>query len=124
MQIQESPKEGDIPMEFGAESDKIVIFLSKSDFADYKLLKAHEGVAGPLTTTIVLPVLIEALRILKEQSDGPDDGRRWVRSLYRRIESIGLEKETDFLALAQRLLELPVKRALASSRMLAEGSAY
>lgn len=122
MQINESPKDGDIPMEPTFDGDKIVIFLSKNDFADYKVLKHHEGVRGPLTTTIVLPVLVEALHILKEESDGMDDTRRWVRSLGRRIENVGLNTEMQPLLLAQRLLELPVKRALSSSRMLAEAS--
>ncbi len=122
MQINESPKDGDIPMEPSFDGDKIVIFLSKSDFADYKILKLHEGVRGPLTTTIVLPVLVEALHILKEESEGMDDTRRWVRALARRIEGIGLSGESQPLLLAQKLLELPVKRALSSARMLAEAS--
>lgn len=122
MQINESPKDGDIPMEPDFDGDKIVIFLCKNDFADYKVLKHYEGVRGPLTTTIVLPVLVEALHILKEESDGMDDSRRWVRALARRIENVGLNAETQPLILAQRLLELPVKRALSSSRMLAEAS--
>jgi hypothetical protein len=122
MQINESPKEGDIPMEPTFDGDKIVIFLSKNDFADYKVLKNHEGVRGPLTTTIVLPVLVEALHILKEDSLGIDDSRRWVRALSRRIEVMSLGSESQPLLLAQRLLELPVKRSLTSSRMLAEAS--
>ncbi|MBN1808500.1 MAG: hypothetical protein JW909_05490 [Planctomycetes bacterium] len=122
MQINESPKDGDIPMEPSFDGDKIVIFLSKSDFADYKVLKLHEEVRGPLTTTIVLPVLVEALHILKEESEGMDDARRWVRALARRIESLGLTGESQPLLLAQKLLELPVKRALSSSRTLAEQS--
>jgi hypothetical protein len=124
MQINESPKDGDIPMEPSFDGDKIVIFLSKSDFSDYKILKLHEGVRSPLTTTIVLPVLVEALHILKEkgESDGAEDPRRWVRALSRRIESLGLAAESQPLLLAQKLLELPVKRALSSARMLAEAS--
>jgi hypothetical protein len=122
MQITESPKDGDIPMEPDFNGEKIVIFLSKNDFADYKMLKHHEGVRGPLTTTIVLPVLVEALHVLKEESDGMDDTRRWVRALARRIEDVGLNAEMQPLLLAQSLLELPVKRALSSSRMLAEAS--
>lgn len=120
MQINESSKDGDLPMEPFFEGDKIVIFLSKNDFADYKLLKHHEGVRGPLTTTIVLPVLVEALHILKEESDDMQDPRRWVRALARRIESLGFDSEMQPLLLAQKLLELPVKRALSASRMLAE----
>ena len=122
MQITESLKDGDIPMEPTFDRDKIVIFLSKNDFFDYKVLKHHEGVRGPLTTTIVLPVLVEALHVLKEESEGMDDTRRWVRALARRIEDVGLNTEMQPLLLAQRLLELPVKRALSSSRMLAEAS--
>jgi hypothetical protein len=121
MQISESPKEGDIPMEPYFEGDKIVIFLSKGDFADYKLLKLQESVAGPLTTTIVLPVLVEALHLLMDEStDGIDETLRWVRALTRRMESLGLGKERQALVLAQKILELPIKRALSSSRMLAE----
>ena len=122
MQINESPKDGDIPMEPTFDGDKIVIFLSKNDFADYKVLKRHEGVRDPLTRTIVLPVLVDALHILREEGEGMDDPRRWVRSLERRIEHLGLNREMQPLLLAQRLLELPVKRALSSSRMLAETS--
>lgn len=122
MQITEALRDGDIPMEPNFEGDKIVIFLSKTDFADYKMLKHHEHVCGPLTTTIVLPVLVEALHILKEENGGLDDGRRWVRALTRRLEILGLNTDVEPLTLAQQILELPVKRALSSSRMLAEAS--
>jgi hypothetical protein len=122
MQVAESPKEGDVPMEPEFDGEKIVIFLSKADFADYKLLKLNEGIAVPLTTTIVLPVLVEALHVLKEDSEGSDDGRRWVRALTRRIESLGLTVDSSPIILAQKLLELPVKRSLSSSRMLTETS--
>jgi hypothetical protein len=119
MQIAEASEDGDLPMRVDFNGDKIVIFLSKKDFADYKLLKAHEGVAGPLTTTLVLPVLVEAIHVLPE-SDADEDGRRWVRMLVRRIEKLRLKRDTEPIVLAQELLELPVKRALASSRMLAD----
>lgn len=122
MQINESPKDGDLPMETSFEGDKIVIFLSKSDFADYKLLKLNESVSAPLTTTIVLPVLVEALHILNEEDGGFDDNRRWVRALAQRIKSLNLQNETQPLVLAQRLLEMPVKRALSSSRIHAEAN--
>lgn len=123
MQINESPKDGDHPMEASFEGDKIVIYLCKADFADYKLLKRNEGLLSPLTTTVVLPILVVALEILAEESQGAEDGRRWVRALSRRIESLGLGDESQALIQAQKLLELPVKRALTSYRMLAEAGA-
>lgn len=122
MTIKESIENGDLPMKADFMGDKIVIILAKQDFADYKLLKANEGIAGPLTTTLVLPVLVEGIHILKTDSQGDEDGRRWVRLLTRRIEKLDLGKETDAIILAQELLELPVKRALASSRTLAEAA--
>jgi hypothetical protein len=122
MQINESPKEGDHPMEASFEGDKIVIYLCKADFADYKLLKRQEGLLSPLTTTIVLPILLEAITIWREESLGAEDGRRWVRALTHRIDTLGLAAESQALTLAQKLLELPVKRALSSYRMLAEAT--
>ncbi len=122
MIIKEATENGDLPMRADFGGDKIVIILAKKDFAEYKLLKANEGVAGPLTTTLVLPVLVEALHVLRTDSQREEDGRRWVRILVHRIEKLGLGKETDAIVLAQELLELPVKRALASSRTLAEAA--
>ena len=40
--------------------------------------------------------------------------------LARRIEALGLKDESDNLTKVQKLLELPVKRALVSARSLAE----
>jgi hypothetical protein len=120
MQINESSKVGEVPMEPMFDGPKVVILLSKNDFADYKTLKLHEGLRGALTTAIVLPVLVEALRILKEEGAGVDDSRRWVRALARRVESLGLSYDEQPLIVAQELLELPVKRALSSSRMVLE----
>lgn len=121
MQIQESTKDGDAPMQVDFNGDKILIILSKQDFKDYKLLKNHEGVAGPLTTTVVLPVLVEALHQLKDEGED-EPGLRWARVLNRKLESLNLQDESDCLVAAQKLLELPLKRSLAASRQLAEAS--
>src|ERR1700723_43234 len=118
MQITEAPEEGEFPMRADFSADKIVIFLSKRDFAEYKQLKHNETVAGPITNSIVLPVLMEALHILK-QSDEEDC--RWIGSIRRRIDDLQENLDSDFLVLAQKILELPLKRSLASARMLVEG---
>jgi hypothetical protein len=65
-----------------------------------------------LSTVLVMPVLIEALHMLQE-SGMDEDHRRWVRALTRKLKELGLENETDFLILAQKLLELPMKRSFA-----------
>lgn len=119
MEIHEAQQDGDRPMQVDFGGPKIRILLAKRDFAEYKLLKSMEGMSVALTTTIVLPVLIEAIHVL--QNDGEDD-LRWVRALTRRLEDMGLSLEGEPLELAQSILELPVKRALSSARMLAENA--
>lgn len=121
MQIEESREDGDFPMRVDFNGDKILVVLSKADFKDYKLLKGHEGVAAALTTTIVLPVLVEALHFWKSGEAGAEeDSLRWMRALRSRISALELKSESDNLILAQKLLELPLKRALIASRQLAE----
>ncbi|HZS56884.1 MAG TPA: hypothetical protein VFA65_20935 [Bryobacteraceae bacterium] len=121
MQVEESTEDGDLPMKVDFNGDKIRIILSKSDFKDYKLLKAQESIAAALTSTIVFPVLVEALHFWRSgEAGGEEDSLRWMRALRGRIIALDLEAETDNLILAQKLLELPLRRALVSSRRLAE----
>jgi hypothetical protein len=118
MQIQEAAEDGDLPLRAEFNGDKIILILAKKDFADYKLLKADETIIAPLTATIVLPVLVEALHILKHEEE-QDDELRWMRALRKKISALGGADNSEPLILAQRLLELPVRRALACSRALA-----
>jgi hypothetical protein len=117
MEIHEAQQEGDRPMQVEYGGSKILILLSKKDFAEYKLLKTMEGMSVALTTTIVLPVLIEAIHVVQNEAD---DDLRWVRALRRRLEHMQLKLDDEPLELAQQILELPVKRTFASARMLAE----
>lgn len=118
MQITETHKDGDQPMQVEYGGQKILIELSKKDFEDYKRLKATEGVSTALTMGIVLPVLVDAIYILQKSDE--DDDLRWVRSLKRRIDGVEMKLEDDPLETAQRILELPLKRTFASARKLAE----
>ncbi|MBK9054966.1 MAG: hypothetical protein IPL78_29920 [Chloroflexi bacterium] len=95
--------------------------MSKPDFREYRLLKNSELIIGPLTAAIVLPALIEALQFIKaEYKDSDDNDLKWVTVLKRKIKFLNLQHEQDNLVLAQKLLELPIKRALASAHTLAE----
>src|SRR5215471_9413422 len=93
MQITETQKDGDQPMQVQYGGQKILIELSKKDFEDYKRLKATEGVSTALTMGIVLPVLVDAIYFLQQSDE--DDDLRWVRSLKRRIDSVGMKLEDD-----------------------------
>jgi hypothetical protein len=118
MQITETHKDGDQPMQVQYGGQKILIELSKKDFDDYKRLKTTDGVSTALTMGIVLPVLVDAIYMLQKSEE--DDDLRWVRSLKRRIDSVGMKLEDDPLEVAQRILELPLKRTFASARKLSE----
>jgi len=126
MTIKESSSDEEAPMQIEPNGEKVVILLSKADFREYKTIRAgSESLAGPLTCAIVLPALMEAVGILKAREDDEDASEhpyRWMRILSERIEASGL-KDEDILIIAQRLLELPIKRALAETRMLADTGA-
>jgi hypothetical protein len=118
MEIHEAPEPGDMPMRVDYAQPKIQIVLSQNDFKDYKILKPIEGVSVALTTAIVLPVLIEAMRMAK---DDTYEDLRWVRALQRRMETMGMKPDGEPLIQAQQILELPVRRTLASAMRYAGG---
>ena len=68
MEIHEAMEPGDMPMRVDYAQPKIQIVLSQNDFKDYKILKPIEGVSVALTTAIVLTVLIEAMRMAKDDT--------------------------------------------------------
>jgi hypothetical protein len=118
MVIEESPKPEEHPMEVEFSSEKIRIRLCKPDFARYKELKAIPTLASHLTTTIVLPVLTEALRLLNEDDASLED-LKWHRNLKGRLEDIGMLGDDDLLKAAQTLLDMPIRRALAAAAQYA-----
>lgn len=119
MQIREREDHDDVPMEVVLIDEKITIKLSHVDFENYKIIRVHQVLSASLIATLVLPALVEALTVLKgEHSDVEDT--RWCRCLKRRIEYAGLSLETHPLRLAQDILELPIKRAFMSARILLE----
>ena len=114
MVIEQSNKDGDHPMEIEFSSDKIRIQLCKDDFEKYKKLKVHPLLASHLTTTIVLPVLIDALHLIS--ADDPQfEDLKWCRNLNARIEDLKLQNEDDALKKAQILLDMPIRCTFAAA---------
>jgi hypothetical protein len=121
MVIEQSSELGDHPMRVEYNSDKIRILLCKSDFKAYSKLKTVPTLTSHLTTTIVLPVLLEALHYIEEESEGLQ-AFKWYRNLERRIDMLDLGSEQDVLAKAQKLLDMPIRRALAAAESYAIGA--
>ncbi len=122
MEVEQSPLPGEQPMEADFGQDKIVILLSEPDFALYRVLKTHTDLNGHLTTTLVLPVLIEALHRLDDRED--DAGRfKWARLLRQRIDALPDDARSDALKTAQALLVRPIHRALTTAKVYADRTA-
>lgn len=103
----------DRPMSISCEGDKIVVQLCKSDFAEYATVR-NSPLAPILASTIVLPVIAEAVRILMLK-DSEDQDLRWCRAIRKRLTELQAPLNDEPLLLAQKLLELPIKRALSAA---------
>jgi hypothetical protein len=118
MQIQPSENVPDGYFETDFESsDRITVFLSKSDHEKYGLLRETLGIRGVIIQTISLPVLIEAVAIVREKQTGESDGLpRWQRRMRQRLTELDPQWEasdrTD-LHFAQLLLASPFGRCIA-----------
>ena len=119
MQIKARAEAADLPMSVELYDEKITVYLSKQDYKSYRLIRAHPNLSASVTSTLVLPALVEALTCV--QNDRADyEEYRWCRCLIRRIEDLSLSLELEPLELAQRLLELPIQRALVLARAMIE----
>ena len=67
-----------------------------------------EGISVALGTAIVLPVLVEAIHVIKEDADANDDPL--VAAIKASNRDSGLKLDSDPLELAQQVLELPMKK--------------
>ena len=121
MIIERSSHEGDHLMTVDLGSEKIRILLCKGDFDAYGKLKLIPALTSHLTTTIVLPVLIEALHAIEDGRQGYDH-LKWHKNLQRRIEILGLGTDLDALTKAQRILDMPIRRALGAAESYAVGA--
>lgn len=121
MVVEKSGKQGDHSMEADFDADKIRILLCEQDFAAYGEMKAVPHLTNHLTTTLVLPILIEAIHHLEDDSDG-DSEQKWAKVLRSRLETLSVGPAATALEKAQQLLGLPIRRALASAQTYSAAS--
>ena len=123
MVVERSSEAGDHPMKADLGDDKIRILLCESDFAAYADMKAVPHLTNHLTTTLVLPVLLEAIHYIGGEPDEAQN-HKWARLLNRRLTDLDLGSSVTDLEKAQRLLDLPIRRALASAQTYLAGSSH
>jgi hypothetical protein len=94
-----------------SENEKIIIKLSKSDWDNYVQIKGKKGIAGILHSSIVLPVLADAVKFV-QAGDRELQETHW----FKRLEVILRQQELsdcEALKAAQKILRNPVERGLA-----------
>ena len=94
------------------DPEKINIILSKEDWERYQHIKGRQGIPPLLHSSIVLPVLADAIRMIYK-NDEDIENTHWSK----RIEAILNQKKftSDFpLISAQLILDSPVNRGFKS----------
>lgn len=99
-------------------SDRIKIWLNDEDFTDYKDLLKRLKYKEIVNTMIIMPALLYALDILKYSETDEYESYRWFKSIDNKLKASSLSLSNEVLQekptfeLAQKLLDLPIRRAL------------
>lgn len=110
-------------VEYDFESPKILILLPPEQFARYNLYRNRRPYTDLFVTSLILPGLTLALEYLNllatEGSEGESADEslpRWQRALDKRLQELGLNDfdSSESFAVAQRLLDNPMRRAFAA----------
>lgn len=113
-------------MQIDINGDKIKIWLSNEDFYNYKNICNMTSYLPVLHSMIILPTLLYAFEILKQNGIDEYEGYRWYKSIDRTLKKSELSLDNECLEniptyqLSQKLLDLPIKRALSSILSIGE----
>jgi hypothetical protein len=106
------------PLQVDYESEKITIVLSKADWKNYLQVRSQALTEGTLHSSIVLPVLIDAIH--KIQNNGNEyEAMNWYSRLETILAAKGLH-DKEPLEAAQKILENPVERSFRGINSLLE----
>lgn len=92
--------------------EKILIRIGKDDFPAYQAVKA--GAPAILHSSVVLPVLVEAIAMVQKAGDGLSD-LLWFQRLESMLSARGA-MDGSLVDIAQQLLTNPLQRTLEEAR--------
>lgn len=100
------------PFEVNFDTDQILIYLSVEDHDLYGL--ASNVAPDVIHAALVLPVLSEAIARVRRRSIEDDmmTGLNWYRRLDAMLEARRIDEDESPMLAAQKLLEMPLSRAL------------
>lgn len=101
-----------------ADRDKIKITLNNEDFSNYRILASRPDLQPSLHGMLIYPALIQVFERIKHSDIEEFEDRRWFKAINGKLKQGGLELNKEIIdlhgsdTLAQRLLGLPINRAL------------
>lgn len=108
----------DESMKIDIDGEKIVIALSDRGFQDHRMLTAMPGLLPVFHAMIIVPALIYVFETLYREGIAEYEDRRWYTAVKKALarQEVILDRDTlediPSYELAQRLMDLPVSRAL------------
>lgn len=118
--ICRSAADNEEEMKIDIDDHKIAITLSNEGFQNYKLLAAMPSFIPVLHSVLVLPALIYVFETLLREGTEDFETRRWFRVIEKTLKKDNIILDRDTLnnipsyELAQKLLDLPIQKALSS----------
>lgn len=112
--------DNDDSMKIDIDGDKIAINLCNEDFQNYKILSASPSFLPVFHSMLIMPSLIYIFETLRREGTENYEMRRWYQALVKTLSKHEITLNEDSLTqypsfeLAQKLLELPVNKALSS----------
>lgn len=116
--ICRSGDDSDQSMQINVDGDKIAVILDSSNFQSYKVMVAMPGMQSVFHSMIIMPALIYVFELLRREGIEEHAGKRWCLGMRRALERSGISLTAEVLEdipsfeLAQKILDLPVNRAL------------
>ena len=110
-------KETKEDVDLDLSGEKIVIFLSKELFEEYKKLREFPELRNYLAINVVMPSLVEALSEMRNNADTIDMDKRWVMTLDKVLKQLEVDLYSSDLscyAIANLIFRNGLKTSLES----------
>lgn len=88
--IKEDKRKSASPVDVDLSSDKINVYLNSDLYDEYRKLREFPDLRLYLSTTIVMPAVIEALYEIKNNTE-LDRDKRWVTSIERVLKKMNID---------------------------------
>lgn len=111
-------EKGKTSWEIDLEHSKILVRMTNKDMENYNRICRVPEISATLMSTVVIPVLIEALQRIRETSEVELETMRelrWFSVLEKKLEILKIDiKETgdSLFEIAQNIMEFPASRML------------